>query len=149
MLGYFPLIDDHLLVFLLLSSAQGMQLSADSGFVISQIQSRNFEHPPLNGDHDGIVTMQLPLPYFTVSFLLCPLLNALYSVSSPSLSLRQASCHTGNPKGRSLTVLLQFSFPSGKTWQRLTWVTTASRQLTDLWWVTPIQTLELVCVWLL
>lgn len=128
----------HLLLSLLLSSAQWMQLPADSGFVISPAQSGYSEHLPLNRDDDGIVRLLRRIS-LRVSYLLHWEVRCVLTVPSPSWSRRQASCRSGNLRGSSLTVLLQFSSLCGKTWQRWIWVTTASRPLTDLWWVTPIR----------
>lgn len=77
---------------------------------------------------------------FNVCLLSCVLscVVCVVSVSSRSWSLRQASSRSGSLKGWSPAVLLQLSYPCGKTWQRWIWVTTASASLTDPWWVTPI-----------
>lgn len=131
-------LSSRLPVSLLLSSAQWMQLPADSGFVISQVQSGYSEHPPLNRDDDGIVRLLRRIA-LRVSCLLHWGVRCALTVCSPSWSLRRASCRIGNLREWSLTVLLQFSSPCGKTWPHWIWVTTASRPLTDPWCVTPIR----------
>lgn len=71
--------------------------------------------------------------FLRVSHLLHWQVRCALTVSSPSWSRRQASCHSGILRGWSLNVPLQFSSPCGKTWQRWIWVTIASRPLTDPW----------------
>lgn len=59
----------------------------------------------------------------------------LFPPSSPSSSQRPASSRSGNLRGRSLAVLSRHWFPSGDTWPRWTWATTASAPSTTQWWV--------------
>lgn len=89
-------LTSYVLVSLLLSSDQWMQLSADSRFVISQVESGHSEHPPLDGDDDGIVSLPAPSPHFNLNSLISCIQNCVVFWLSP--------VHSGTGSERALAV---------------------------------------------